>query len=195
MKFKDINSAIMKCIEGEYEICQTDIKEFLLYEKIQIIRIRRKKASNARMKTLVLADISDCYGEIKKQLKDILNAVADIKDSVPNTENIDVYLFLALPDSVDREECIRIESTEQLCRKYVLMPDESVSDLLARSILSPIVENRESVDGREPVMRAFANVRESNEWLSDELQDKWKKAFESYTGIELAEMLIDEGIV
>ncbi len=58
-----------------------------------------------------------------------------VKESLFDTENIDLYLFLALREKNDREECSRIEATEQLCRKYVLMLEERLDDFLEWTFL------------------------------------------------------------
>lgn len=199
MKFgnrDNIIEVIRKFSEGKYEIvtCILKTDEILNdMSNMEIIQMRRKNYEG-KTKTLFVADISKDMPEerLSIRLKDVMTLAAIIKESLHSTENVDLYLFLALPKWAGKDECIRIESTEQLCRKYVLMPDEDINDFLERTFLSKMIMEDENLEGDEPIAQALMKTSEMYSWLTEDMQKKWKKFFMEYSGIDLAEKLVGE---
>ncbi|WP_312107604.1 hypothetical protein, partial [Lachnoclostridium sp.] len=87
-------------------------------------------------------------------------------------------------------ECLRIEATEQFCRKYVILPDEDIAEFVNRTFLQKYVDSTKQ-NGSDPVERAFAKTVESHSWLTPEMQKKWKKALLSLNGSELIDELLE----
>lgn len=88
------------------------------------------------------------------------------------------------------EECIRIEATEQLCRKYVLLPNETINSFFERTFLSKIVEEKTQIRGKDPLDYALSSIRKDFAWLSDEMEIEWKKCFLECPGNEIAEKIV-----
>lgn len=200
MKFEEIGKMaelILNVTKEKYEIVTID-KYFddIVSNNIDILQIRRKNSQCQAMKTLLFADISeiDIEKELKKELKDIMLSVAMVKESLFDTENIDLYLFLALPEKIDQEECSRIEATEQLCRKYVLMPEERLDDFLERTFLYQVVPEENTIYGSEPVYNALSKTGVMHSWMSKEIQKEWRTFFLEYSGMELVEKLIGRDV-
>ncbi|WP_346909440.1 ABC-three component system middle component 1 [Faecalicatena orotica] len=199
MGFENIVPIIQEYAVGKYKINVDnkkveELKDFFdaTDGSVEVLRIKRWNSVDIREKTLVCVDLSVFTDGIKNRLKNILKTTALLKESLFDTENVDLYLFLALPKSISEEECIRIESTEQLCRKYVLMPHEELNTFLDRTFLSKIMLQQESIDIQDPVQRSFKRIEKKYEWLSDGVQNNWKEYFRNYSGSELVEKIIDE---
>lgn len=199
MRFDNIKIKISEFIDGKYELNTDDLnlKQPIVdmedIGSIDFIQIKRSGYMNASWKTLILADLSNIEDKkIKACLREILRLVAFIKESLIGTENVDLYLFLAFSNEISLDECIRIESTEQLCRKYVLLPNEKINDFLSRTFLSFIVDEKKPIDGQEPIDRAFSNIKDHYDWLTDDIHKEWKSYFREYSGSELAEKLVNE---
>lgn len=200
MKFKEIDKEICEMIKERY-IIEDNLElrnellslseEVLEYKKIY--RIKRSDAKVNNWKTLVLVEIQANENvDIKAELKYTISWIALIKQSLLGTENSDLYLFLAFnSDNACLEECLRIESTEEFCRKFVLLPGESISDFLNRTFLQKMEENRNTIGG-DPLENALSKTAVEYGWLTNELKKKWKFAFLSLSGSDLAEKLLEE---
>jgi len=182
MKFDDkdkIADLILNVAQRKYEIIIGD-KYFddIVSDRIFVLQIKRKNLQ-CRIKTLLFADLSevDIHKDWKKDLKDIMLSTAMVKEALFDTENIDLYLFLALPDKIDREECVRIEATEQLCRKYVLMPDERLSDFFERTFLYQVASEQSVIHGLEPIFNALSKTGMNYNWMSQDIQREWRTFF------------------
>ncbi len=201
MKFEGIIETINKMIYGWYTVDEnTDFCNNLLsladqtVKNKHIIRIKRDRFTEACWKTIVFAEL-ECNDitELRKELKSVINWVALLKQCLIGTENVDLYLFLAFTNYTDQEEFIRIESTEEICRKYVLMPDECIEDFLNRTFLHRIIENRSQTGRQDPIEKAFENTNKDMILINEEDQKKWTDYFFEYSGKELADKLICEG--
>lgn len=197
MKFDNVNRVLIKIIEGKFSMYLDDplrceFEQFVGENSkyMKVFRIIRKNSKNAKRKTLIFADLSEMEIEVKPQLQEILHSTALIKAILPDTENVDIYLFIAFSNQITVEECIRIEATEQLCRKYVLLPNENIDSFFERTFLAKIVGKKIQISGKDPVDRAFSNMKEEFVWLSDEMEVEWKKCFLEDSGSAIAEKII-----
>ena len=202
MRFNEIDNLIQELIKDRYEIDNNnEICNELLYmadEDIRnkhILRIKRKNIVNKYRKTLVIVEInSSNEDDIKREFRLTMKWIALIRENLIGFENCDLYLFISFGDNIGVDECLRIEATEQFCRKYVLFPNESINDYLSRTFLQCINLGYEEIDGENPIERAFNNTHKTFEWFNKEIQDSWKESFKKYTGSDLAESLIREDI-
>lgn len=197
MKFENIKSQINDIIADRYVVDEnTDyvnkLKSLAHDDLINkwVFRIKRKEVKINSWKTLVFIEITaDDDEKIKFELKEAVNWIALIKESLLGEENTDLYLFLAFNNNVSEEECLRIESTEQFCRKYVLLPGEKISEFLNRTFLQKI-NNIDTIDAEDPIERAFSKTAAHFNWLTPEIQKTWKKAFSNLSGSELSDVLL-----
>lgn len=201
MKFgnvEQIETEIQGYCTGKYETVQSLREWEIDYEDVfpfVILELKRLNGHSENTKTLLFVDVSECIlgEELKIKLREVMNLTATIKEQLPNTGNVDLYLFLALPKAVSRDECVRIESMEQLCRKYVLMPDENISDFLDRTFLSSMILEARHMGEQEPIARVLAELGKKYGWMSEEIRNDWKEWFLKYSDAELlVEKLIDE---
>ena len=201
MKFDNIKSKVCGMINNRYETDNNiDLANELLslaHEDLkhkEILRLRRLGAKVDTWKTIIFIEIeSEDEVDIKLELKKAITWLATIKESLLGAESTDLYLFLAFNAEVGKEECLRIESTEQFCRKYVLLPDEDITEFVNRTFLQKLVSHSGIIDGEDPLERAFNKTAAQFDWLKPEIKEKWKKAFSELSGIELSDALLNEG--
>jgi len=161
--------------------------EELSRKAVRIQRLPGSDANNAFWKTLLIVSLSD-----KNQLKAALEWAALVKESLLDPETADLYLFICydMDDYPSKEECLRIESTEQLCRKYVLQPGELAKGFCDRSFLTKPDITSQKVLGKDPILSAFSSVADKHLWFTEDEQQKWKSVFLSgLSGIELIDKL------
>lgn len=203
MKFDGIKSKICEMINDcfEFEINPNYENELLsladedLKHK-EILRIKRLGIKVDSWKTLVLIEIeSDDENNIKVELKKAISWLALVKESLLGAESTDLYLFLAFNSKVNIEECLRIESTEQFCRKYVLLPNEEIPDFVNRTFLQKLLNSTDTIKGEDPLERAFSETVAQHSWLTPEIQKRWKKAFADLSGSELFDALLEEELL
>lgn len=200
MKLEGIKSKICEMIIDRFEMedngCFKNILLSLADKDLmnkEILRIRRNGIQVDCWKTLALVEIeTDNESDIKSELRKAISWIAAIKESLLGTESTDLYLFLAFNDEVSIEECFRIESTEQFCRKYVLMPSEEIHKFVNRTFLQKLVNSANTIDAEDPLERAFSKTVTKYSWLTPETQKIWKKAFSDLSGSELADTLLDD---
>ncbi len=204
MKFDNLKAKIYEIVQNSFEF-ESDtgyVKELtdLADESIKykgIIRMKRSGVAIDRWKTIVTVEIdnnNETEGDqdIKVKLKSVFGWIASIKESIIGTENADLYLFLALSDALSKEECLRIEATEQFCRKYVLLPHEDISQFLNRTFLHKLEKGEDGVAGKDPLENAFEKTADQFHWLTQEMQKKWKKAFSELSGSELSDVILEK---
>lgn len=200
MRIDNIKSKIIEMCSDRFEIKEND--DFINHQiiltddsavKKQILRIRRIGILEDCWKTVLLIDIdTNIEKDFKDKLKKELNWIASIKESLIGNESSDLYLFLAVGDQVSKEECLRIESTEQFCRKYVLLPEEDISEFINRTFLQKYMESSNKLPGSDPLERAFTKTAALHNWLVPEKQKKWKKALLNLYGSELIDAILDD---
>lgn len=198
MKFENIRSQIFNLIADRYVIddnahYEEELKNLAQIDLIHkwIFRIKRKGIQSNSWKTLVFIEIeTDNEESTRREFKKAVNWIAFIKESLLGEENTDLYMFLALSNSVSEEECLRIESTEQFCRKYVLLPNEEISDFLNRTFLQKLLNNLGDNNLDDPIEKAFSKTIAQHNWLTPELKRTWIKAFSELSGSELADAIL-----
>ena len=203
MKFDNIKSIICNIINSRYEIDDSpDLANELLsladeeLKHKEILRLRRLGVKVDTWKTIALVEIeSEKEVDIKIELKKAITWIATLKETLLGIESTDLYLFLAFNAEISKEECLRIESTEQFCRKYVLLPDENILEFVNRTFLQKLVSDSGIIDGEDPLERAFDKTASQFNWLTPEMKEKWKKAFSELSGIELSDALLNGGDV
>lgn len=199
MSLEGIKSKIIDIIDGRFELQKNDhIKNELLsladedIKHKEILRIKRHGLLVDSWKTLVLIEIDAPECDAKIELKKSITWLSLVKESLLGNENTDLYLFLTFTREVSTEECRRIESTEQFCRKYVLMPNEDIPEFVNRTFLQKLVDTTHTPVGKDPLERAFLETAAKHSWLTPEIQKTWKKAFLDFTGNDLVEALLKE---
>ena len=203
VKLDEIKSEIYNIINDRFEFeNNVDFESELIsladenLKHKKIFRIKRKGIKVDRWKTLVLVEIeTDNENDIKDELKEIISWIASIKESLTGTENTDLYLLLAFNDVVDKDECLRIESTEEFCRKYVLMPSENISEFVGRTFIQGLSDSTDTVVGEDPIEKAFSKTAIQHSWLSPEIQKKWKNAFLELSSDELVDALLEGDVI
>ena len=154
----------------------------LTNEILRIQRINESKASN-NYKTILLVFLNN-----ENQLRPTLEWTALVKDSLQDPETADLYLFICYESQCQpsRETCLRIESTEQFCRKYVFQPNETGAQFIERTFFAESTTDGQQLSLSDPLANAFTSVAEKHSWFNEEEQIKWKDAFLSgVTGSEL----------
>ena len=199
MKFDDIELKLRDTLNNrfvfkdnsDFEVELLDLAdEDLKYKKI--IRIKRHRVRVDNYKTIVIVQIeASSETDIKIELKKVIRWVALIKEALLGAESADLYLFLAFNNEVSVEECLRIESTEQFCRKYVLLPNENIDEFVNRTFLQNFIDIKDIVDAEDPLERAFTETETKHNWLNPELKKNWKDAFLKLSGVELANVLLE----
>ncbi len=200
MKLDNIKSSICEVIEDRFELKKNgEFENELLsladedVKHKQILRIKRIGVEIDKWKTLILIEIEAIEEEdIKIELRKAISWLATVKESLLGPENTDLYLFLAFSGEVNIEECLRIESTEQFCRKYVLLPGEDVSEFVNRTFLQKLVDDSDTIDCEDPLEKAFSKTVVKHRWLTPEMQKTWKKAFSNLSGSELVDALLED---
>lgn len=200
MKFDGIKTKIYGMIKDYYIVdSNSAFEEELLsladegLKHKEILRIKRVGIKVDSWKTLVFVEIDpNCENDIKVKLKKAISWLVSIKESLLGTESTDLYLFLAFNCEVSIEECLRIESTEQFCRKYVLLPDEEIPEFVNRTFLQKLINNSNTFEGEDPLERALSKTANQYSWLTPEIQKTWKKAFSEFSGSELFDVLLNK---
>lgn len=198
MKFEEIKSVICDMISERYEINNnTSFENELIsfadedLKHKNILRLKRLGTNIDRWKTIVIVEIEANEADfIKVELKKAISWLASVKESLLGTESSDLYLFLAFNSEVSKEECLRIESTEQFCRKYVLLPGEDITEFVNRTFLQKLVNHQNMNTSEDPIERAFSITAAQYSWLTPEIQKTWKKAFSELSGNELSDELL-----
>ena len=199
MKFDGIKARIRDLINARYmfednveftEELLSLSAENLKYK--EILRIKRLSTEIDSWKTLVFIEIAaDGESEIKTELKSALSWIAAVKENLLGSESTDLYLFLAFNRDINDEECLRIESTEQFCRKYVLLQNEEISDFVNRTFLQEFISSEDTAESTDPLERSFTNTLAQFSWLTPEVQKRWKKSFSELSGSELFDELLE----
>ena len=128
MKLEELCSYIDTVIENRFEKeSSIDISKHLYaldeqnLEK-QIFRLKKKNKFELKTyRTILLVQIAD-----SDVLKSVLQWVAAVKNSLTDPETSDLYLIVISENNIFTiDDSMRIEATEQFCKKYVQREDES----------------------------------------------------------------------
>lgn len=198
MKIEELISSITESLTDRFQIEKaTDFSSMLLelaenkHLQKSIMRIQRIPKNNelqlATWKTLLIVELRNM-----EELKDALEWTALVKDTLLDPDTADLYLFISSEkDEISLEQSLRIESTEQFCRKYVQRPDETFERLIERTFLQKIEDSSKKTIDIDPLYNALSLTSSSFKWFTKEEQKKWKNVFLSaYIGSDLVEKLI-----
>lgn len=197
MTFEQFVAHINASTENRFVIeDQSDIKNEMLSvapENITnklILRFCRQLSSgllNHNMKTLFVVNISpDIF-------KDSLQWVALSKEVLLDPETADVYLFIMWKEetSPSIEECLRIEASEDFCRKFVLRPFETIESFIERTFLKKIDAPLPLDLGQDPLISAFSGLEDQFTWFDESEKTRWKEVFNTGTsGSDLFDALM-----
>lgn len=138
-------------------------------------------------KTILISSIED-----DSQTIHALRWAALAKEILTDPESSDLYLFIYFKQTTQLEVCLRIESTEQFCRKYVMHPEETVENFLGRTFLAKPTSSSQGSLSADPLLKSFVSVGLENNWFTPEEQSKWKQILLSgSTGSDLIEELFN----
>jgi hypothetical protein len=175
-----------KILESLKSIAPLELEDWMLF---RIQRSYYPKKENSYWKTLLVVGLNNI-----EQLKHAITWTATVKDLLLNPESSDLYLFLCWKEesqpSID--ECLRIEATEEFCRKFVVRPNEDFNSLIDRTFIKNIYNSSQNITGSDPLVSALSDVEKDYPWLNHAEQQKWRDAFNSgISGTELIEELFD----
>jgi hypothetical protein len=175
----------------EYVAYLLDLVPELLSER-HVFRFQRKQLAgiNGRwLKTVLVAGITQ-----SDSIELAVDWAALAKDTLSNPETSDIYLFLvntaALP--ISTEECLTIESSELLCRRFVLRPNETIADFVQRTFIEK-TKVADPVDlAADPLLKAFREVSKQYPWFDQHEQLRWRQAFNSgLSGYDFFQTILD----
>ena len=126
----------------------------------------------------------------KTELRECLAWTADVRNMLPAIENSDLY-FIAPEFSLSPSHGMLIESDERICRKIVRRTGESLDELLDRTFLGDLGQLTSSRAEGDPIRRALQSLTAEQQWLSDEIIEKWLILLEEQSSHNLLEALIE----
>lgn len=199
MKINDLTTALHNYLQSRYIIDESSntlktLKSIAPTEldSAMLLRIQRSsysKIDSVYWKTLLIVGINR-----NEQLKHAITWTASVKDLLLNPESADLYLFLCWDEEIQPslDECLRVEATEEFCRKYVARPGEDCESLINRTFIITIDNPSYNISGYDPLVTALSNVEKEYPWLNHDEQQKWRDVFNSgKTGTELIKELFD----
>jgi hypothetical protein len=141
-------------------------------EDTAIVTLKRALSKYAGKRTLLVAVVDS-----QEKIKVALQWAATVKDELTEPENGDVYIFLAIKDeTMSVDQCTGIESSERICRRYVLRPDENIKDYLCRSFLAPVMSMEIADKISDPLNLALEQTSEKQTWFNTKQQKIWRQA-------------------
>lgn len=184
---RDILNNITEKLCGKYIIEVS--KEFTKYvdpslETI-VVYLKRNKTT-IFWKTIVI--IKTKIVNIKKMYE----FIALIKESLPDPSNADLYLFSIIEDNNSLGQCLKIESSELLCRKFVLRPQETIIEMLSRSFLIPLDNYEQESINLNPIENAIKSTKSKHSWLKANELKKWRTLFNSnLNNLDIVDKIIE----
>lgn len=153
-----------------------DVASENLQNKELLRFFRPQETSDIHLKTLlVVGIISD------DDLKDTLQWVALCKELLLDPETADIYLAIMYSNENQPsiEECLRIEASEDFCRKFVLRPNETSESFIERTFITKVDAPSPMDLGQDPLIAAFSILEQEFTWFNDAEKIKWREAFSS----------------
>lgn len=149
-----------------------------LLNKRLIRFFRPLETSEPSLKTLLIVGINSV-----NHLKDVLQWAALCKELLLDPETSDIYLAIMWTKKTQPsiEECLRIEASEDFCRKFVLRPDETKESFVERTFITKVDAPTPLDLGQDPLISAFSVLEQEFTWFNDEEKVKWRNAFSSGT--------------
>lgn len=181
---RKLASAILSVSSNRYEHRATAELEALFKKQLEaseakgfatLIQIKRIGNDRAEWKTIIAAHVEHLESkEIgdNPELEKVLTLAAYMRDALLDAEPYDLYLFLTTDNPPNIEVCMRLESTEQFCKKYVLRKDQSIGEMLERTFLSGFEEVEVEGIVEDPLDAALKAAG-----LNLDEQRKWRDAF------------------
>lgn len=162
--------------QGPIENEMIEIASENLQNKKLLRFFRPLETLEPHLKTLLIVGInSDNY------LKDVLQWVALCKELLLDPETADIYLVIMWTGETQPsiEECLRIEASEDLCRKFVLRPNEIKESFVERTFITKVDAPTPLDLGQDPLISAFSVLEQEFSWFNDDEKVKWREAFTS----------------
>jgi len=148
-----------------------EITPKLLDDRI-VITLKRATSNFHGMRTLLITVIDS-----QEKIKNTLQWAASVKDELAEPQNGDVYIFIAVKDNLmSVDQCTEIESSDKICRRYVLRPSESIKDCLNRSFLAPVITTELAAGISDPLNLALEKTSEKQVWFNRKQQQVWRQA-------------------
>ena len=168
--------------ESIFALCPQELTVKAMY---RLERITDPKSKTR--KTILVVGIED-----DSQTIHAFRWAAIAKEILIDPESSDLYLFICFNQSVPLEVCLRIESTEQFCRKYVIHPEETIEHFMERTFLAKLNSASQGILSADPLIKSFVSVQIEHDWFNTDEQNKWKGILLSgLTGSELIEELFN----
>jgi len=182
MRLEELSIYIDKVIENRFvKETTNNIYEHLLAldEKSlnkSVLRLKRyNKTELNTYRTVLLVQIMEA-----DELKNALQWVASVKNSLTDPETSDLYFMLISENNIFTiDDSMRIEATEQFCKKYVQRGDENPESLIRRTCLAGFSVNNDDSIQSDPVNNAFSKTSQKYTWFEESVQQIWKEAFYS----------------
>lgn len=180
MILKELSTYIDKVIEKRYiKETKNNILDHLsaLDEQSlnkKIFRLKRSnKAELNTYRTILLVQLNETDA-----LKNALQWVAAVKNSLTDPETSDLYLILISDNSIFTiDDSMRIESTEQFCKKYVQRGNENPESLIRRTCLAGLSVRSDDSIQSDPVKKALLETSQKYIWFEESVQAIWEEAF------------------
>ncbi len=190
MIYKDFVNSIEKKA-SELFVAETDSASGSLFLEIapqvlkckNVLRVKRKNEDSIseHSKTILITSLKN-----PEEITQALLWASAVKEEITDPESADLYLIVHFEEAVALDVCLRIESTEQFCRKYTLRTNEKMDQFLERTFLNQIKKPSSESFGTDPLRSAFSKVADDNITFTKKEQEKWKDLLLSgLNGIEL----------
>lgn len=182
MRLEEVAIYIDKVIENRFvKETTNDVSEHLLAldEKNlnkSVFRLKRhNKIELSTYRTFLLIQIN-----VADQLKEALQWVAAVKNSLTDPETSDLYLIVISENNIfTNDDSMRIEATEHFCKKYVQRGDENSESIIKRTCLASFSFISDDSIQSDPVNKVFAETSQNHPWFEESVQKIWKEAFYS----------------
>ena len=190
---ESIASDIISMSEGRFVVSENenlkDILQEITPESLEdrlIISLKRDWPNSGGERTLIITVLNSL-----DEFKTALQWAASVRDELLEPANGDLYLFAVIKDSnLSRDQCTDLESSDRICRRYVLRPTETIEDLLNRSFIAPVMGDVSTNGISDPLRLALGKTAVNQQWFTQEEQENWQKVLLSgKTGQDLIEAL------
>jgi hypothetical protein len=191
MKFEEFTKEISENIADRFKVISSDKYSFLAPTSLNcktIFEVQLLKSEAKGLKTVLLASINS-FDDLIYPLK----WAAAVKDILLDPQSADLYLIIHQNGNIPLETCLRIESSEEFCRKFILRPEETTEGLINRTFLSKLIDDSSEEISNSPTLNAFNSMRKENDWMEESEQKRWQELLlsdmESYDIIQSIFML------
>lgn len=148
-----------------------------------VCRLRRT-GSTVGWRTILIASLAFNSESVQSALR----WAAEVREQLPEPETADLYMFLLIKD-IPNEEAARIETDDRFCRKVVLRPAETESELLDRTFLATLTPDGETGTIGDPLQTALATLADKYPWTGAHLPAWHELLLSGKSGSDLAQAL------